>query len=456
MSMQPFEPHSNTAPDLGVRPALPQALAACGHYTWAAARRLVWSTAQVLRAALPGAAQGPMLADRQDGPPDLDELWRDLNRKLSGLFASRPGGDGGSGGGIGPGGTGIGIGLVVGLVALIWLGSGFFIVQEGQQAVVMSFGRFSHTVDAGFQWRMPYPFQSHEIVNLTQLRSIDVGSNSVMQATGLRDSSMLTRDENIVDIRFTVQYRLADARQYLYENRSSDEAVLQAAESAVREIVGNSTMNSVLYEQRDAIATELVKSIQGQVNKLKAGVTVANVNVQSVQAPEQVQAAFDDAFKAGADRERLKNEGQAYANDVIPKAQGTAARLREEAAGYAARVVAQAEGDAQRFKSVYAEYQKAPGVTRDRLYIDPMQQIYSNVTKVMVDARQGSNLLYLPLDKLIQGAGNGGLPVAAAPTTPGAAPASGATDLPANTTPPVSAQDGRSRDNLRSRERETR
>ncbi len=456
MSMQPLEPHSDTTPNRGVRPALPQALAACGHYTLGAARRLAWSTTQVLRAAMPGAAQGPMLADRQDGPPDLDELWRDLNRKLSGLFAGRPGGDGGSGGGIGPGGTGIGIGLVLGLVALIWLGSGFFIVQEGQQAVVMSFGRFSHTVDAGFQWRMPYPFQSHEIVNLTQLRSIDVGSNSVMQATGLRDSSMLTRDENIVDIRFTVQYRLADARQYLYENRSSDEAVLQAAESAVREIVGNSTMDSVLYEQRDAIATELVKSIQGQVNKLKAGVTIANVNVQSVQAPEQVQAAFDDAFKAGADRERLKNEGQAYANDVIPKAQGTAARLREEAAGYAARVVAQAEGDAQRFKSVYAEYQKAPGVTRDRLYIDTMQQIYSNVTKVMVDARQGSNLLYLPLDKLIQNAGNGGLPVAVAPTTPGAAPASGATDLPANTTPPVSAQDGRSRDNLRSRERETR
>ncbi len=460
MSMQPFEHFPDPAPARRARPALPHALAACGRFAVGATHRLVWSTLQVLRAAVPGATQGPLLADRQDGPPDLDELWRDLNRKLSGLFAGKTGGDGGSGGsggGLGSGGNGagIGVGLVAGLVALIWLGSGFFIVQEGQQAVVMSFGRFSHTVDAGFQWRMPYPFQSHEIVNLTQLRSIDVGSNSVMQATGLRDSSMLTRDENIVDIRFTVQYRLADAKQYLYENRSSDEAVLQAAESAVREIVGNSTMDSVLYEQRDAIATELVKSIQGQVNKLKAGVTIANVNVQSVQAPEQVQAAFDDAFKAGADRERLKNEGQAYANDVIPKAQGTAARLREEAAGYAARVVAQAEGDAQRFKSVYTEYQKAPGVTRDRLYIDTMQQIYSNVTKVMVDARQGSNLLYLPLDKLIQG-GNGGLPVTVAPTTPGAAPASGATDLPANTTPPVSAQDGRSRDNLRSRERETR
>jgi membrane protease subunit HflK len=255
-----------------------------------------------------------------------------------------------------------------------------------------------------------------------------------------------------------VQYRLSDARQYLFENRNSDEAVLQAAESAVREIVGNSTMDSVLYEQRDAIATELVKSIQHQVNKLKAGVTIANVNVQSVQAPEQVQAAFDDAFKAGADRERLKNEGQAYANDVIPKAQGTAARLREEAAGYSARVVAQAEGDAQRFKSVLTEYQKAPGVTRDRLYIDTMQQIYSNVTKVMVDARQGSNLLYLPLDKLMQQSSPAGsAPVTPVPAaTPSNSSSSGTTDLPASSSPTLGTQDARSRDGLRSRDRDVR
>ena len=404
-------------------------------------------------------APSVMYNNRNDGPPDLDELWRDFNRKLSGLFSGQGGsGDNnssGSGGGFTPDptGAGIGAGLIIGLVALVWLGSGFFIVQEGQQAVVMSFGRFSHTVDAGFQWRAPYPFQSHEIVNLTQLRSIDVGSNSVMQATGLRDSSMLTRDENIVDIRFTVQYRLSDARQYLFENRSPDEAVQQASESAVREIVGNSTMDSVLYEQRDAIATDLVKSIQAQLNKLKAGVVVANVNVQSVQAPEQVQAAFDDAFKAGADRERLKNEGQAYANDVIPKAQGTAARLREEAAGYSARVVAQAEGDAQRFKAVLTEYQKAPAVTRDRLYIDTMQQVYSNVTKVMVDSRQGSNLLYLPLDKLIQSTAPGAAPTGVpAP----AASASQPTDVPAPLASGNATQDPRSRDGGRSRDRDGR
>ena len=265
------------------------------------------------------------------------------------------------------------------MVALIWLGSGFFIVQEGQQAVVTSFGKYSHTADAGFQWRLPYPFQAHETVPVTQLRSVEVGRNAIIQATGLRDSSMLTQDENIVDIRFTVQYRLKDARDFLFENRDPEEAVALAAESAVREIVGKSQIDSVLYEQRDAIAADLVKSIQAQLDRLKAGIVVANVNMQSVQPPEQVQAAFDDTLKAGQDGDRVKKEGLAYASDVIPKAQGTAARLREEAEGYKARVVAQAEGDAQRFSQVLAEYQKAPAVTRDRLYIDTMQQVYSNV-----------------------------------------------------------------------------
>lgn len=421
-----------------------------------AAGRMVWKLSHPLYRRLPLVARGEVMqANRDDGPPDLDELWRDFNRKLSGVFNQQKGGGGdnnGPGGSMSPdpASAGIGLGVIAGLVALVWLGSGFFIVQEGQQAVIMQFGRFSHTAEAGFQWRAPYPFQSHEIVNLTQLRSVDVGSSSVTQGSGLRDSSMLTRDENIIDIQFTVQYRLEDARQYLFENKNSDEAVLQAAESAVREIVGASTMDSVLYEQRDAIAVDLSKSIQTQLRKIKAGVTVVNVNVKSVQAPEQVQAAFDDAFKAGADRERLKNEGQAYANDVIPKAQGTAARLREEAAGYSAKVVAQAEGDGQRFKMVLAEYQKAPAVTRDRLYIDTMQQIYSNVTKVMVDSRQGSNLLYLPLDKLMQQAGgNAGAALSAAP----AASAVASPDTSGATGGMV---DSRSRDGQRSRDRDVR
>ncbi len=397
---------------------------------------------------------------KNEGPPDLDELWRDFNRKLSGLFGgkgSAPRGNGsGDNNGAGGGGggpnfqpdmksAGIGAGLIAGVVALIWLGSGFFIVQEGQQAVVTSFGKYSHTADAGFQWRMPYPFQAHETVNVTQLRSKEVGRNAVIAATGLRDSSMLTQDENIVDIRFTVQYRLKDARSFLFENRDAEEAVTLAAESAVREIVGKSKIDSVLYEQRDAIASELAKSVQGQLDRLKAGIVVVNINVQSVQPPEQVQAAFEDTLKAGQDGDRLKKEGLAYASDVIPKAQGTSARLREEAEGYKSRVVAQAEGDAQRFNSVLTEYQKAPSVTRDRMYIDTMQQVYSNVTKVMVDSRGNSNLLYLPLDKLMQQAG-----VAAAPGVAPAVPAA------PETAPSPGAVDVRSRDGQRGRDRDGR
>jgi membrane protease subunit HflK len=317
-----------------------------------------------------------------------------------------------------------------------------FIVQAGQQAVVTSFGKYSKTVDAGLQWRMPYPFQAHETVNFTQLRTAVVGGTTVIAATGLRDSSMLTQDENIVDIRFTVQYRLKDARQFLFENQNPESAVTLAAESAVREIVGKSKIDSVLYEQRDVIATDLGKSVQGQLDRLQAGITIVNVNVQSVQPPEQVQAAFEDTLKAGQDGDRLKKEALAYASDVIPKAQGTSARLREEAQGYKASVISKAEGDAQRFASVLAEYQKAPAVTRDRMYVDTMREVYTNVSKVMIDARNNSNLLYLPLDKLLQQS-------AVAPVVTTTAPAA------ADAVPPA-AGDARSRDNARSRDRETR
>ncbi|MFM8343109.1 MAG: FtsH protease activity modulator HflK [Betaproteobacteria bacterium] len=393
---------------------------------------------------------------RPQGPPDLDELWRDFNRKLSGLLSGK-GGRGGGGDGEGPSsappdskGAGLGVGLISGVLGLIWLGSGFFIVQEGQQAVVTSFGKYGYTADAGFQWRFPYPFQAHETVPVTQLRSLEVGRSGVVQATGLRDSAMLTQDENIVDIRFTVQYRLKDARAYLFENRGPDEAVIQASESAVREIVGRSKVDQVLYEQRDAIAADLVKSVQAQLDRLNSGILVANINVQNVQVPEQVQAAFNDAVKAGADRDRLKNEGQAYASDVIPKARGTAARLLEEAEGYRSRVVAQAEGDSQRFKSVLSEYKKAPAVTRDRMYIETMQQVYQNVSKVMIDNKANSSLLYLPLDRILQQSVQAGPGSAAV----GGSPSTGAPEV-GNTTAPAPV-DTRSRDGQRSRDRDAR
>jgi modulator of FtsH protease HflK len=405
------------------------------------------------------AHDAPMQASgRGDGPPDLDELWRDLNNKLGGLFGGKgkppqrgngsddSGGDRGGGGPsfpTDPKSAGIGALLIVGVVLMVWLGSGFFIVQEGEQAVVTSFGKYSKTEDAGFKWRLPYPFQAHEGVRVTQLRSREVGKNAVVPATGLRDSSMLTQDENIIDIRFTVQYRLKDSRAFLFENRDPEEAVGLAAESAVREIVGKSNIDSVLYEQRDAIAAELVTSIQGQLDRLNAGIVVVNVNVQSVQPPEQVLAAFEDTLKAGQDGDRLKKEGQAYASDVIPKAQGSSARLREEAEGYKSRVIAQAEGDAQRFRQVLAEYQKAPAVTRDRLYLETMQQVYSNVSKVMIDSRSNSNLLYLPLDKLMQQAS-------------AAAPAMAPAAAPAAEVGSGSTVDVRSRDGQRGRDRDGR
>ncbi|MES1979870.1 MAG: FtsH protease activity modulator HflK [Pseudomonadota bacterium] len=404
--------------------------------------------------------QGP-----NQGPPDLDELWRDFNRKLGGLFGSnknagrsRPGGNGGGsgGGGFQPDmkSAGIGVGLIAGVAVLIWLGTGFFIVQEGQQAVITQFGKYNSTVGAGFNWRLPYPIQRHEMVVVTQIRSVDVGRDTIIKATGLRESAMLTEDENIVEIKFAVQYRLNDARAYLFESKDPANAVVQAAETAVREVVGKMKMDSALAEERDQIAPRVRTLMQTILDRYKVGVEVVGINLQQsgVRPPEQVQAAFDDVLKAGQERERAKNEAQAYANDVIPRAVGSASRLKEEADAYKARIVAQAQGDSQRFRSVLAEYQKAPQVTRDRMYIDTMQQVYTNVTKVMVESRQGSNLLYLPLDKIMQMTGQGAGPVAEA--TPGA----GSATLPAApvATAPASTVDARTRDAARTRDRDTR
>jgi membrane protease subunit HflK len=346
------------------------------------------------------------------GPPDLDELWRDFNRRLGGLFGRKPGGPrgGGNGGDSGgrfspsPRGAGIGVGVIGGIVVLLWLGSGFFIVQEGQVAVVTQFGKYKETTRAGFQWRLPYPIQSHEIVNQSQLRTIEVGFRNNSRSKVLQESLMLTDDENIVDMQFVVQYRLKEggARDYLFNSRNPDESVKQAAESAMREIVGKKKMDFVLYEGRTEVAGEVTKLMQTIMDIYGTGVLISTVAIQNAQPPEQVQAAFDDAVKAGQDRERQVNEGQAYANEVIPRAAGAASRLLQEAEGYRTRIVENAEGDASRFTQVLTEYQKAPGVTRDRLYLDTMQEVFTNASKVLVDTRSGNNLLYLPLDKIMQ------------------------------------------------------
>ncbi|HEV2612234.1 MAG TPA: FtsH protease activity modulator HflK [Noviherbaspirillum sp.] len=392
-----------------------------------------------------------------DGPPDLDQLWRDFNQRLNRLFGNKGGGRGGDGGGFTPDmkGAGIGIGLVSAIIAFLWLVSGFFIVQEGQTAVVLTFGKYSHTTPAGFNWRWPYPIQSHEIVNVSQVRTVEVGYRSSIKNKQPNESLMLTDDENIIDIQFAVQYRLKDASQWVFNNRDQEEMVRQVAETSIREIVGRSKMDFVLYEGREKVALDVSQRMQQILDLYNSGVMITNVTMQAVQPPEQVQAAFDDAVKAGQDRERQKNEGQAYANDVIPRARGAASRLMQEAEAYRARVVAAADGDASRFKQVLVEYEKAPAVTRDRIYLDTMQQIFANTTKVMVDARTGNQLLYLPLDKLIsQGAADAARPATVTPAPTG------------NPVPPTAdqlrSQDGerqrdpRTRDGRESRDRETR
>ena len=410
----------------------------------------------------PSRPQGSQGKGPNQGPPDLDELWRDFNRKLGGLFGGKPGAkrggfggnNGGNGGGFQPDmkSAGIGAGLIAAVVVLIWLGTGFFIVQEGQQAVITQFGRYNSTVGAGFNWRLPYPIQRHELVVVTQIRSVDVGRDTIIKATGLRDSAMLTEDENIIDVKFSVQYRLSDARAFLFETKSPIDSVVQAAETAVREVVGKMTLNTALGEEREQIAPRVRQLAQTILDRYKIGVEIVAINMQQggVRAPDQVQAAFDDVNKAAQERERAKNEGQAYANDVVPRAAGAASRLREEAAGYKARIVAQSDGDSQRFRSVLTEYQKAPQVTRDRLYLDAMQQVYSNVSKVLVESRQGSNLLYLPLDRIMQMTGQGA--AVDAPSLPGSGAA------PAIPAPPATGAplDPRVRDASRTRERETR
>ena len=303
---------------------------------------------------------------------------------------------------------------------------------------------------AGFNWRLPYPVQRHETVNATQIRSVDVGGDAVMRATGLRESAMLTEDENIVEIKFAVQYRLNDARAFLFNSRDPEDAVRKAAETAVREVVGKMKMDAALADERDQIGPRVRSLMQVILDRYQLGIEVVGINLQQggVRPPLEVQAAFDDVLKAGQERERAKNEAEAYANEVVPRAKGTASRLLQEAEGYKARIVAQAEGDAQRFKLVQAEYAKAPQVTRERMYLETMQQVYGNVSKVLVDSKQGSSMLYLPLDKIMQQSAQ-----ADAPAAPAASASAASETRPASAAASSSA---RNRDSERSRERELR
>ena len=382
------------------------------------------------------------------GPPDLDELFRRFNRKISELLGRRPSGPGNDGGGSPirslPGGAW----LIPAVLAVIWLASGFYIVDASSKGIVLRFGKFQESTDPGPRWHLPWPIETKEVVNVSAVHTADIGFRGNAKASKIiEESLMLTDDLNIIDIQFAVQYLLVDPKSFLFENRSyelnAEDLVRQAAETATRQVVGKNKMDYVLNEGRTEIAEQSAKLMQIILDRYKSGIKISRVNMQNAQPPEQVQQAFDDANKANQDKERQINEGQAYANDILPKAEGTAARLKAEANGYQQRVIAAAEGDASRFKQVLTEYQKAPAVTRERLYLDMMQQVLSNTSKVLVDQKGTGNLLYLPLDKLMQ--------MNDASSTPHVDPAARQPEVV-----PLPEPTPRARDAFRSRERDGR
>lgn len=377
---------------------------------------------------------------KNSGPPDLDEIWKRLNERLNALFGNKGGGDGGGDGlGVSPGGGNL-IGVLIGVLLLVWVASGFYIVDTGQRGVVLRFGKYVETTEPGPRWHFPWPIEAREIVNIDQVRTVEIGYRNNVKSKVLRESLMLTDDENIIDLQFAVQYILKDPVEFLFVNRAPEDTVLQVAETAMREIVGKNKMNFVLYEGRADIADRAKVLMQQILDRYKTGISISQVTLQNIQPPEQVQAAFDDAVKAGQDRERLKNEAEAYFNDVVPRARGLASRLKAEAEGYKLSVIANAEGEARRFVQILTEYQKAPQVTRQRLYLDTMQAVMNNTSKVFVDQKGGNSLLYLPIDKLQQ--------IVSQPYTgaPGVLSQPPATSTPA-------AVDVRSRDALRNRDR---
>jgi len=341
----------------------------------------------------------------QNGPPDLDEVIRDLQKKFGGLFG---GSSGGKGGGKMPSFSSKAVGPIAIILVGLWLASGFYVVEQGQQAVELRFGAYKTIKDAGLRWHMPYPVESVEIVNVQQIRTVEVGYRTNTRSNQIagvpREALMLTADENIIDIHFAVQYDIKDPRELLFNVAEAQDLVVRGAtESAVREIVGRNSMDFAITGGRAEIAQETKTLLQQILDRYDTGFNIKAVEMQNAQPPAEVKAAFDDAVKAREDEERLKNEAQAYQNDIIPRARGAAARLEQEAAAYQATVVAAARGQASRFIQVLDEYAKAPGITRDRLYIDALEEVYGNSTKLVIDQSSGSNnVMYLPLDQLIR------------------------------------------------------
>ena len=393
----------------------------------------------------------PGLGQRNnEGPPDLDQVMhqvmRDLSRKINNLF--------GKGGGDQPNGAssnGAGLPLlpIIAVIAVVWLGTGFYIVDQGSLGVVQRFGKFIDTTEPGPRWHLPYPLEKVDVVNMEQVRRLEVGYRSNGEGTGSKtkqpkEALMLTEDENIIDLQFAVQYNLKNAKDYLFNNRNTDDAVMSAAETAIREVVGKNKLDDLLQKGLQ----DTSERMQAILDSYKTGVKIISVSLQSAQPPEQVQEAFEDVNRANQDNQRQINEGQAYANDVIPKARGTASRLIAESAGYKLKIESEAKGNASRFDQILVQYNNAPEVTRQRLFLDAQEQILSSVSKVVVDQKAGS-MLYLPLDKLMSAGGVATQQQSQSMQSlnPQAAPAVDASSAAAT---------DRTRDAFRSRDRESR
>ncbi|HEX8009565.1 MAG TPA: FtsH protease activity modulator HflK [Casimicrobiaceae bacterium] len=380
----------------------------------------------------------------RSGPPDLDEIWRNVNRRVNELFGRREPEEGDLGKPPRPAFPLRGAGLLIVLVLVVWLASGFYIVDEGRRGVVTRFGKYTQTTLPGPRWHLPFPIEAVEVVDFSKIKTVEIrGNTSASRAA--RGLLLVTNDENITDALFAVQYRLKDAKDYVFNAKNPDDVLVQVATTAISEVVGRSQMDFVLYEGRGEIAEKTETLMQEMLDRYGTGIQIQSVSLLDSQPPEQVRPAFDDAVKASQDRERQKNEGQAYANDIVPRARGLASRLLQEADGYNARVIQEAEGNASRFKQILVEYNKAPAVTRERLYLDMMQSVLGSTSKVLVDQKGGNNnLLYLPLDQLLkQAQASTGAPA-------GSGEAVRATPAPEA---PTSLDSNRARELPRSRER---
>ncbi len=350
----------------------------------------------------PGGGRDPWSGgDGRQGPPDLEEALKSLQAKLGKIFGGgKPGGGGIGGGRLGS----MGIGLIIAVLLVVWAISGFYTVQEAQQGVVTRFGKFEKIAGPGLNWR-PRFIDDVEKVNVLEVNTEEIGYRTAGRSQGSvpREALMLTQDENIVDLRFAVQYRIADPKSYRFNVREPKATLRQVTESAVREIVGQRKLDFVMTEGRSAVAASTREMVQDILDKYRVGIQITSVNMQAAQPPAEVQEAFADVVKAREDEVRLKNEAEAYANDILPKARGDADALREQAEGYRQRVEAAAVGDTSRFLAVLREYERAPDVTRERLYLEAVESVLGNSSKVLVDVQGGNNLLYVPLDKMLSG-----------------------------------------------------